>query len=323
LIAASVRLRIQDPQGHSCGSGTIIDARGGEALILTCGHLFRDSDGNGKIEVDLFGPQHSRRVPGRLIAYDLKSDVGLVAIRTPGPVVTARVAPRGYNLSRGQTVVSVGCDNGADPTAKRSCVNSLNKFLGPANVQVAGQPIEGRSGGGLFSADGFVVGVCNAADPEDQEGLFAAVDCIHAALDESDLSYVYDPAKSGPQLPEDGSQPDLVGAGPLVAVNPPPATRGPGRQDGPNRLSVPVRTVSATRGELPGLNRGEEAALAELRRRMDEGCEVICIIRPRNDPQAKSDVLVLDGVSPDFLQHLEAVTKKAEMPRLTSSKQPR
>ena len=56
LIAASVRLRVEDADGHSCGSGTIIDARGGEALILTCGHIFRDSKGKGRIEVDLPGP---------------------------------------------------------------------------------------------------------------------------------------------------------------------------------------------------------------------------------------------------------------------------
>ena len=51
LLAASVRIRVEDRQGHNCGSGTIIDALpGGEALVLTCGHLFRDSEGKGKIE---------------------------------------------------------------------------------------------------------------------------------------------------------------------------------------------------------------------------------------------------------------------------------
>ena len=65
LIAASVRLRVEDPDGRSCGSGTIIDARQGEALILTCGHIFRDSKGKGPIEVDLFGPGGVQRVTGR------------------------------------------------------------------------------------------------------------------------------------------------------------------------------------------------------------------------------------------------------------------
>ena len=154
LIAASVRLRVEDPQGHSCGSGTIIDARQSEALILTCGHIFRDSQGQGRIEVDLFGPNGAAQVAGKLISYDLKRDVALVSIRIPGPVATARVAPPGYQIAPGNPVVSVGCNNGDQPTARRSRVNSLDKFLGPPNLQVDGLPVEGRSGGGLFSSDG-------------------------------------------------------------------------------------------------------------------------------------------------------------------------
>ncbi len=38
--------RSQDATGHSFGTGTIVDARGGEALVLTCAHLFRDGEGN-------------------------------------------------------------------------------------------------------------------------------------------------------------------------------------------------------------------------------------------------------------------------------------
>ncbi len=86
LVAATVRLRIKDSSGQSSGSGTIIDARRGEALILTCGHLFRDSQGKGPIEVDLSGPGGPERLPGRLIHYDLQRDLALVAIATPRPV---------------------------------------------------------------------------------------------------------------------------------------------------------------------------------------------------------------------------------------------
>ncbi len=121
VLAAGVRLRIEDQDGHSCGSGTIIDAvPGGEALILTCGHLFRDSQGRGRIEVDLFGSLPARHVPGRLIAYDMKRDVALVAIRPPGAVTVARVAPPGYSVRVGDPVASVGCSNGDDPTLQRT-----------------------------------------------------------------------------------------------------------------------------------------------------------------------------------------------------------
>jgi hypothetical protein len=105
MLAASVRLRVEDPLGHSCGSGTIIDARaGGEALVLTCGHLFRDSQGTGKIDVDVFGPTPAARVPGRLVAFDLERDVALIAFQPPGPVMVARVAPPGYSIRRGDAV---------------------------------------------------------------------------------------------------------------------------------------------------------------------------------------------------------------------------
>ena len=88
----------------------------------------------------------------------------------------------------------MGCNNGAAPTVRESKVTSLNKFLGPANVQVAGQPVQGRSGGGLFDAEGYVVGVCNAADPTDNEGLFAAASAVQEELDAAGLTYLYQPA---------------------------------------------------------------------------------------------------------------------------------
>ncbi|MEE8450443.1 MAG: trypsin-like peptidase domain-containing protein, partial [Thermoguttaceae bacterium] len=193
LLAASVRLRIEDPQGQSCGSGTIIDARQGEALILTCGHIFRDSQGRGPITVDLFGANPLKGVPGRLVSYDLKRDIGLVAIRVPGPLATVPVAEAGYRTAPNDAVVTVGCNNGDRPSARHSRVTVLNKFLGPDSLMVAGEPVEGRSGGGLFSADGRLIGVCNAADKEDREGLYAALASIHGELDRSGLTCIYNP----------------------------------------------------------------------------------------------------------------------------------
>jgi hypothetical protein len=85
-------------------------------------------------------------------------------------------------------VVSVGCDHGADASPRVSRVTTIDKFLGTPNLQVAGQPVQGRSGGGLFSTEGYVIGVCNAADPEDDEGLFAALPAIHAEINQLGLA---------------------------------------------------------------------------------------------------------------------------------------
>jgi thiol-disulfide isomerase/thioredoxin len=215
MLAASVRLRVEDPQGHSCGSGTIIDAcAGGDALVLTCGHLFRDSQGKGRIEVDVFGPAPAPRVSGWLLSCDLERDVALVVFHPTGPVMVARVAPPGYTIREGDAVTSVGCNNGEDPTVQHSRVSSVDRFRdavaqrnglaggphAPWNVQIAGQPVVGRSGGGLFSTDGMVIGVCNAAVPDDREGLFAAVGSICAALDQKNLASLYKQAIAPPSM---------------------------------------------------------------------------------------------------------------------------
>ncbi|MEM9659286.1 MAG: thioredoxin family protein, partial [Planctomycetota bacterium] len=47
LLASSVRIAVTDPDGKSSGAGTLVDARRGEALVLTCGHIFRSSRGEG------------------------------------------------------------------------------------------------------------------------------------------------------------------------------------------------------------------------------------------------------------------------------------
>jgi len=320
LIAASVRLRIEDADGNSCGSGTIIDVRGGEALVLTCGHIFRDSQGKGKIDVDLFGPYAGQRVVGRLISFDLKRDVGLVAVKVPGPLPAARLAPQGYQVHKGDRVASVGCDNGKDPAVRQSYVTSLNRYAGPSNLQVAGQPTEGRSGGGLFAADGTVIGVCNARDPQDQEGYYAALDTICSQLDDAHLAFVY----QSPQGYEDAHGAATM----LSGINTPPlAPRMPqavSPSSIPNNLPENTEQPIADAGTpATGLNPSEQAAMDEIRRRLKEGAEVVCVIRSRRNPQSKSEVIMLDKASPEFLQQLAAETQSQEGRQETSLELPR
>jgi thiol-disulfide isomerase/thioredoxin len=191
LMASTARLLVEDSQGVSRGTGTVIDCRQGEALILTCGHIFRDSQGKGRVEVDLFGPDGPRGVAGQVVSWDLKRDLALVSIFTDRQIEPARVGGADHRTQPGASVVTVGCDGGDDPTIHHSRVTAVDKYLGPANVQVAGQPVQGRSGGGLFAVDGTLIGVCNAADPADNEGLFAALPTIHEQLDEAGLAFVY------------------------------------------------------------------------------------------------------------------------------------
>lgn len=356
LMAASVRLKVQDPDGNSGGSGTIVDAREGEALVLTCGHIFRDSAGKGKILVDLFGPGAPRGIPGELIYFDDKTDLGLVSIRPGVPVTPARIAPAGYALAPGQPVTTIGCDGGADPTAVPSKIASLNKFLGPHNIQVMGQPVEGRSGGGLFSADGYTIGVCNAADPTDNQGLFAGLESIQKFLDNQQLGYVYQAAPGGetvlaantsPAASE--APPSAAGWAPVVppampnqmpAPQPPatvvatnastgaasdaqflPASMMPAsHRPGPAAGVAVLRDVAATppdEATLAQLSPRERAALDAIHKHA-EGAEVICVIRPLADPRAKSEIIVLDHASPAFLEQLAAERQVQDSRHLTS-----
>jgi thiol-disulfide isomerase/thioredoxin len=191
LLAATARLRVEDTAGVSWGTGTVIDCRQGEALILTCGHIFRDSDGQGAIEVDVFSSAGPRGVAGQVVAWDLRRDLALVSIFTDVPLEAVKVGSPERRVQPGESVVTVGCNGGADPTIHHSRITAVDKYLGPANVQVAGQPVQGRSGGGLFAIDGTLIGVCNAADPADNEGLFAALPAIHEQLEEAGLAFVY------------------------------------------------------------------------------------------------------------------------------------
>jgi hypothetical protein len=328
MLAASVRLRIEDANGHACGTGTIIGSRPGEALVLTCGHIFRDSEGKGRIEVDLFGPHPANRVSGQLVGYDLKRDVGLVLIRPPVPVTPARVAPPGYTIRPEQLVASVGCNNGDAPTVQWSQVVALDRFLGPPNIEVSGQPIVGRSGGGLFSAEGLVIGVCNAADPGQREGLFAALRSIQAQLDQLGLAGLYAP----PQPAAPGGYP----AAGLAGLTRPPAGEAPRAFSGSGgepasagsptprvRLPVPADPAAALANDRGRLSASQQAALDEVRRGIIEGDEVAIIIRDHRNPEAKGRVITIDGATPARADQSLAGTGPANALYNTSLEVPR
>lgn len=296
LIAATVRLRVFDSLGPSIGTGTIIDAREGRALVLTCGHIFRDYREGGNIEVDLFGSGEKQTVSGRLLAFDEQRDVGLLTIRCPGPVKAARVAPRNYAVEVGTAVVNVGCNHGEDPTVRRSKVTAQDKYMGPANTEVGGLPVPGRSGGGLFSIEGLVIGVCNAADPECNEGIYAALDSIHQQLDEANLAFIFDEKATSP-----------VKQATLVEVEEPSMSKSMPEANAiqlltesrDNLASAPVR-----KGVANSLTPEEQRLVDELRRRRAEGAEIVCIVRTKESPDSQSEVFLFENASPQLVQQL-------------------
>ena len=68
------------------------------------------------------------------------------------------------------------------------------------------------------------------------------------------------------------------------------------------------------------LSPSEQAALGEIRKR-SQGTEVICIIRS-GDPQAQSEIIVLENVSSQFVQQLTQADRLKKTPQLTSLQLP-
>jgi len=320
LLAATVRLRVEDGQGHAYGTGTIIDAREGQALVITCGHLFRESKGKGPISVETFetapgGLRAVGQVPAQVISYDLDRDVALVGIWPSRPVAVAPVAPKGTVIDRGDRAVSVGCSNGKDPSALPTHITWLDRYQGPPNIEATGAPVEGRSGGGLFNDQGQLIGVCFAADYEGNEGLYAALRSIHDELDDKGLSEIY----QNSQGPRGGSltgdvpalTPIVRGQEPLTPVEPVP-TRDAASSLGQTVVVDPATALDAT---PKGLNEVEQAAWEEIMTRASKA-EVICIIRPK-EPGGQSEVITLDDVSPEFVR---ALAGRQREPRDTVSR---
>ena len=299
-LAASVRLRVEDATGFGFGTGTIIDTHDDEALVVTCGHLFRESQGKGRISVELFAPAASQSgqaqpVEGHLIAYDLDRDIALVSIRPSVAVQAVAIAPPGFSVRKADRVFTVGCDKGADATVRQSEITAVNRFLGKPNFSAAGAPIDGRSGGGLFTADGQLIGVCNAADHASNEGLYAGLASIHWQLDQIGQSEVYQRSaatevaaattatpRSLPELPAAMPSPGLSGGLPVTPV---------GFSGQPN-TQPPAATGADT--------------------------ELVVIVRSKLNPQERSEIYLVDQASPDLLSGIVTAARQGAAERAAS-----
>lgn len=186
--AATVRIRVagmsteenkKDEYLQDVGSGTIVHSATGEAIVLTCAHLFLNIDEkDAVVEVDVFENGKAVTYPAKLVGGDHDADLALLRIRTAKTFPVVPLSPKIAEAKPGQPMVSFGCDNGADPTRLEMKLVDINRYDGPPMFICTSDPASGRSGGGLFSTDGQLLGVCSCADRKTNEGLYAA----HAAI---------------------------------------------------------------------------------------------------------------------------------------------
>ena len=322
LQSSCVRLRLEQADGHEFASGTIIDSQPGRSIVLTCGHLFRNyhprgkagsavgmTGSGGRLIVDVFDGRRSTAYAGRLLGHDLESDVGLVQIVSRKLLPVARIADPVSRLSTGQRLISFGCNGGDRPTRELVAVTRLNRYLGPDNVECTGVPLQGRSGGGLLDAAGRVVGVCFAADPTYQRGLYAGLRPIHDLLARCHLTSLVthrdQPSPRRDAIPTAARTPVSPPATRRRSLDdfPPPTVKtasGPpvAQATRPTTPTVPPRSTSGRSRDV------SEAAAVQAALAGASGAEVVCIIRSADNPRAASRVVIINRASRKFVADL-------------------
>lgn len=167
------------------GSGVVIAADG---LVLTIGYLILEAD-----RVDLV-VEGERRVPARVVAYDLATGFGLVQALAPVKVEPVALG-RSTGLSTDEPLVVAS--GGAEGELSLARMVSQRAFSGYWEYHIDGAlftvpPRTDHSGAGLFTLDGELVGigslvvmeVMGAGQGRQPGNMFVPVDLLKPILGE-------------------------------------------------------------------------------------------------------------------------------------------
>ena len=150
--ASVCRITNQHQGTADLGSGTLIDktADGGEGLVLTCAHLFRD--GVGTVLVRFADGQTHR---AKLIAVDHQADLAALAIASPTGSPAA-VAPEQNTAGQFHA-----CGYGPHGVYRCAVGPSAGEAVseGQVSLLIADAVRPGDSGGGVFDEQGQLVAV--------------------------------------------------------------------------------------------------------------------------------------------------------------------
>jgi thiol-disulfide isomerase/thioredoxin len=258
-----VRIKVLGQHSTGFGSGTIIHSTPEQSLILTCAHIFKLEGSRQalpkrfprKIVIDLFDGKlqgskvgYLESVEGEAVDYDFMRDVGLIRIRPGRKLPASRVVPAHWEPKSKplpMKMLTLGCSEGQDATAW------YTKILNPRMQGLSGNPSyeaiecltapkQGRSGGGLFTTDYYIAGVCNFAEPRGNHGLYATPRSIYSLLDRNNLMALYAPVSRN--------------SGSLVADSrsPSPSSSSPSR---PRRTLTPIARSQSPDLEEPDARR--------------------------------------------------------------------
>ncbi|NOX56295.1 MAG: DUF4190 domain-containing protein [Planctomycetes bacterium] len=176
------------------GSGVVLQIKNGEGLLVTNRHVVDpdfESQANREVGGKAVGTDVSVRLVGQppqvgrviWIAPD-GIDLALLTVSISSPRVRAALWRRGFPLKVGQSVFAVGNPQGLGWTQTGGVVSQLRVLRTGGRevriIQTSAAINPGNSGGGLYTEDGFLIGIVTwTNDKRFSEGLSFAI-----ALDE-------------------------------------------------------------------------------------------------------------------------------------------
>jgi hypothetical protein len=148
-----VRIIVDESDGVSLGSGTLVDVRGSYGLVVTNWHVVRDAEGPIRVKFpDGF------KSAARVLKVDRDWDLAALIIWKPGaqPIPLASAAPR-----LGETLTIAGYGSGDYRAVSGVCT----QYVAPSHrhpyemVEVSAAARQGDSGGPIFNSRGELAGV--------------------------------------------------------------------------------------------------------------------------------------------------------------------
>jgi thiol-disulfide isomerase/thioredoxin len=286
-----VRIKVKGQGSIGFGSGTIIASTAEESIVLTCAHIFKlegrqqapPAKFPREIAIDLFDGHLSGQqpamvhyanetYPGKAIDYDFGRDVGLIRIRPGRKLPYSRVVPAHWKPKERMLMTTVGCSEGRDATAwSTTIVNPSMRGLSGNPLYEAIEciyaPKQGRSGGGLYTSDGYIAGVCDFAEPRGNHGLYATPTSIYQILDKNNLSVCYAPVRGPAQTLLTSERSGSGSGGTVRRPSDPPRlrTQSPDRDES-NLVMIPPPELLGIRtpaGEEPAPRRRAAGAASD------------------------------------------------------------
>jgi hypothetical protein len=169
-----------------------------------------------------------------------------------------------------------------------------------------------------------LIGICNAADPADDEGLYAALGSIHWQLDQIGQSEIYQrPApRDVAAVPQPVSLPSAAGPPEMAAaVN---SSRAPATADIAAVVPASYEAAASPQQAYGSHDATGAVAPASYEPRpvaAADDTEIVFIVRSKSDPGQRSEVYVVDGAPPDLVARITHAARNSGQQRAAAAAQ--